>query len=113
MKKLLISLFLLLGIGIGYAVPQVTQHCISLTASEEADFAPYLKGRTIPETIRQDYVDGNILPAAENARRAVVAQKLQELPDAAKITIAALKAQKEQEVNAAIEAEHDKLPPKP
>ena len=41
---------------------------ISDTVDLASDFAPYLNGRTIEETIVEDYVMGNVHAAAENQR---------------------------------------------
>lgn len=76
---------------------------INLTDQEQADCALFLKGRTIPEMIYQDYIVGNITRAAPTAR-------LNKLPAPSRSLIAALEAQQAADKADLIKTEYAKLP---
>lgn len=85
----------------------MAQHILDLSDADEKNFALFFRpGVSTPlDLIRQDFIDGNIVPGALFIKR-------QNVTDSDKEEIATLERQNAAEVIALIEDKYSKIPPK-
>jgi hypothetical protein len=96
-----------------------TEHKLILNEIQEtaAQYWAAFHKISVEELIARDFIDGNLVPAYDNAQKQDVLAKYEELPPESKAIVDAEKAANDEEkkaldaeIVAIIEAEHEKIP---